>query len=264
MLLPQPIIDRLSAAASHIQVEIVAETGSTNSDLLARVPTLSGPTLLLAESQTQGRGRSGKAWLSAPGATLTFSLAWRFARRLEAMSGLPLAVGIAIADALAEAGVRTTLKWPNDIWKDGRKLGGILVESRPAADGTWAVIGIGLNLTVPDELEARIDQPVAEARWLAQMDRHALIANQLNRLADVLAQFDREGFAPFAARWNQLHVHAGAPVCIVEGGLVRHEGIAAGTDEGGRLLLDTVRGRVAVASGDLSLKTAIGVMACCC
>ena len=248
------IAEGRSLAAMPVEVEVVAETGSTNTDLLGRVATLDAPLLLVAEAQTQGRGRVGRTWLSAPGAALTFSLAWRLAKPVGELSGLPLAIGVAVAQALGEYDVPVALKWPNDILKDGRKLGGILIETAGTPGGTWAVIGIGLNLTLPDELEAQIGQPAAEARWLAQADRSVLLAALLNSLSEALVQFEREGFAPFAERWNRRHAHAGKAVVITQEGQSRVEGVAVGVDGWGRLLIDSTTGRLAINAGDVSLR----------
>jgi len=246
---------RIAALSSAgVAVEVVAETGSTNADLLARAATLSAPLLLIAEHQTAGRGRAGRSWLSAPGHSLTFSLAWRFEGGLSALAGLPLAVGTALAEALGRLGQPVQLKWPNDLLKDGDKLAGILVEAQAAAAGTWAIVGIGLNLAMPDELEERIGRPVAAVPWLARMDRDALMAALLDGLAQALQAFAAKGFAAFSARWNLLHAYQGQPVTIVDRGEVLHEGLAAGVDDGGRLLLDTEGGRIAIVAGDVSLR----------
>lgn len=246
-----------AASASHITIEVVPETGSTNADLLARLPALAGPVLRIAEVQTAGRGRAGRSWLSAPGASLTFSLAWRFAGPLHRLAGLPLAVGVALAETLGTLGVPVQLKWPNDVMRDGAKLAGILVETQAAPDGAiWAVIGCGVNLLLPDELEATLGRPVASAPWLAQMDRNALMATLLSRLAAILAEFDDTGFAPFTERWNALQGWRGAAVNILDHGNVVQHGRAAGVDDQGRLLLETPAGRVAVLSGDVSLRLA--------
>jgi BirA family biotin operon repressor/biotin-[acetyl-CoA-carboxylase] ligase len=229
-----------------VQVEVVHETGSTNADLLARAPALDAPVLLVAEHQTAGRGRAGRSWLSSAGNSLTFSLAWRFEAGPQALSGLPLAIGVALAETLARLGVQVRLKWPNDVLKDGDKLAGVLIETAPAARGIWAVIGIGLNLVMPDELEQVIGRSVAAAPWLARMDRSQLVAALLDGLA--------AGFAAFAARWNLLHEYQGSEVLILDHGSVLHEGFAAGVDDAGRLLLDTAQGRIAIAAGDVSLR----------
>ncbi len=238
-----------------IDIAVVAETGSTNADLLARLPDLTRPALLLALSQTAGRGRAGRSWLTEPGSSLTFSLAWRFAGPMHRLSGLPLAVGVALADALAAQGVQVQLKWPNDVLKDGAKLAGILVETQAAGEGgVWAVIGIGLNLLMPDALEAQIGRPAAGVPWLAQMDRALLMAALADALQTCLQQFDRFGFAAFSARWNSLHAYRHLPVSIIDGGVVLHSGLAAGVDDNARLLLDTDSGRIEILSGDVSLR----------
>ena len=248
--------DRIMAlSTSGVAALVVQQTGSTNADLLARAPQLAAPLLLVAEHQTAGRGRAGRSWLSAPGDSLTFSLAWPFPGGLTQLGGLPLAVGVALAEALAALGQAVALKWPNDVLKDGEKLAGILVEALPTPDGgAWAVIGIGLNLVMPEALEAQIGRPVAAVPWLARMDRDALLAALLDALAATLQRFAAGGFAPFAARWNALHAYAGEPVVIIDRGTQLHEGLAAGVDDAGRLLLDTAEGRVAIVAGDVSLR----------
>lgn len=243
-----------ATSATHVAIEVVAETGSTNADLLARIGSLNGPLLRIAENQTAGRGRAGRAWLSRPGAALMFSLAWPFKGPLHKMSGLPMAVGVALAETIVSLGVPVRIKWPNDLLRDGAKLAGILVETQKTDDAIWAVIGCGINLVMPDELEAAIGREVASAPWLAQMDRNQLMAALLSRLAAVLAEFDDTGFAPFTERWNALHAWQGRDVVLLDQGAVLQQGRAVGVDHIGRLLLDTGQGRVEILSGDVSLR----------
>lgn len=257
---PSPLsptaIAAVRAAHDAVTIEVVAETGSTNADLMARgaAGTLATPLLLLAEHQSAGRGRAGRSWLSEPGNSLTFSLAWRFAGGAQRLLGLPLAVGVALAEALAGLDLPVQLKWPNDVLKDGAKLAGILIETQNGPGSTLAVIGIGLNLVIPDDLEQRIGRDVAAAPWLARMDRNLLMATLIDALVAALGEFDRDGFAAFARRWNLLHGWAGQKVRIIDNGVVLQQGAAAGVDDSGRLLLDTEQGRVAVAAGDVSLR----------
>ena len=243
-------------ALSHcgVAVEVVQETGSTSSDLLARTASLTAPVLLVALHQNAGRGRAGRSFLTAAGGALTFSLAWRFDGPVQRLAGLPLAVGVALAEALGALNVPVQLKWPNDLLKDGAKLAGMLVETRPAPGGTWAVIGIGINLTVPDALEQQIGRSVAAATWLAQMDRDVLMAALLDALAGAMTDFAAAGFAPFCARWNSRHAYQGQEVNIIDNGVTLHTGRASGVDDTGALLLDTALGRVVIHAGDVSLR----------
>lgn len=258
MLTPDGIAALCRPAAQTVAIRIVDETGSTNADLLAGLDALRGPTLLLAHAQTAGRGRAGRSWYSAPGKALTFSLAWRFNVPLQALVGLPLAVGVALADALAMFDIRTRLKWPNDVLFEGRKLAGILIESasagRPSQDGSWAVIGIGINMAIDERTAAQIGRPVAGIGWLAELDQNMLMALLLSGLAEAMQQFEQQGLPAFTARWNALHAYAGQPVSILDHGRVLHEGIAAGVDDTGRFLMDTATGRIAVMAGDVSLR----------
>jgi BirA family biotin operon repressor/biotin-[acetyl-CoA-carboxylase] ligase len=248
--------ERIAALSqSGVAVEVVPETGSTNADLLARAPGLHQPVLLVAENQTAGRGRAGRSWLSSAAGSLTFSLAWQFDGGPQRLAGLPLAVGVALAETLAGLGVQVQLKWPNDLLRDGAKLAGILIETQGAAGGgVCAVIGIGLNLVMPDDLEQKIGRSVAAAAWLAQMDRDTLMAALLDGLSAALCEFGQAGFAAFSTRWNLRHAWQGELVTIIDRGEMLHEGFAAGVDDAGRLLLDAAGGRVAIVAGDVSLR----------
>jgi BirA family biotin operon repressor/biotin-[acetyl-CoA-carboxylase] ligase len=256
-LFSQDIAVLRQQTAQQVTIEVVEETGSTNADLMARVGQLSYPVLLAAESQTAGRGRAGRTWLSVPGASLTFSLAWKFGKPIQELVGLPLAVGVAIAEALAQFNVPVQLKWPNDVLREGKKLAGILIETAmpkgAAGNGVWAIIGIGLNIAMPEQLAAQIDRPVADA-GMQQFDRNVLLASLLNQLATALILFDEQGLAAFTARWNGLHAYAGKLVRIIDQGQTLHEGIAVGVDSVGRLLLETPAGHLAVMAGDVSLR----------
>ena len=243
------------AAAREVAIEVVAETGSTNVDLLGRVDSLAPRHLLLALSQTAGRGRAGRSWLSSAEASLTFSLAWKFRRSLQELVGLPLAVGVTLAETMARFDVDVRLKWPNDILRDEQKLAGVLIETSAVADksGVWAIIGIGLNVLRP---EADVDWPMAHMDC-PSLDRNMLMARLLDGLAESMNLFEDQGFAAFQTRWNALHAHAGKVVCIIDHGKILHEGVALGVDASGRLLLDGASGRIAVMAGDVSLRPVV-------
>jgi BirA family transcriptional regulator, biotin operon repressor / biotin---[acetyl-CoA-carboxylase] ligase len=253
-LTPEGIALLCRPAAQQVAIKVVEETGSTNADLLGSLTTQTTPALLIAQSQTAGRGRAGRSWLSTPGKSLTFSLAWKFNAPVHALIGLPLAVGVALAEALAMFQIEVRLKWPNDILYEGKKLAGILIESASAGDASWAVIGIGINMGLSDSVGAQIGRPFANIGWLAELDQNTLMATLLNALADTLVQFEHEGLAAFTPRWNALHAYAGRLVAILDNGAVLQEGVAVGVDGMGRFLLDGAAGRVAVMAGDVSLR----------
>lgn len=258
ILSPERIAALCRPAAQQVMVKMVEETGSTNADLLAGLPALTMPTLLIARKQTAGRGRAGRSWLSDPGKSLTFSLAWKFHAPVQALVGLPLAIGVAIAEALAMFEVPARLKWPNDVLYQGKKLAGVLIESVSAShvphETSWAVIGIGLNMAVNQELAAQIGRPVASIPWLAELDQDMLMAMLLSALSEALVQFEHEGLAAFTQRWNALHAYTGQPVMILDRGQVLQEGVAIGVDGIGRFVLDTAHGRTAIMAGDVSLR----------
>lgn len=241
----------------RIDVEAVAATGSTNVDLMQRLSTLQRPLLLVADHQSAGRGRAGRPWRAAAEDSLTFSLAWRLQRPTHALLGLPLAVGVALAEALEVFGIRPQLKWPNDVLRDGAKLAGILIET--AADGrqgeaTWAVIGIGLNLAVPPGLEDELQRAVGAAPELKKPPRETVLAIIASALAGVLDEFEARGFGAFVKRWEAFHAYAGQAVKIVENGRVLQEGTAMGVDMMGRFLIETGSGQVEILAGDVSLR----------
>lgn len=248
------------AARQGLAIEVLSATPSTNAELRARAAGLSSPLLLAAEIQTAGRGRAGRSWHSAPGDSLCFSLAWRFAGPLQRLSGLSLAVGVAIAEALRAGGWPVQLKWPNDLLVNGVKLGGILIETAPhaataaPAAGLWVVIGAGLNVHPNADREAALGEAVATLGE-AEIDRNHLLAALADALWQAMSQFDRDGLLPFIARWHALHAHQDCAVSLIEQGRLLHEGIARGIDDSGRLLLETAAGPVAITVGDVSLRT---------
>jgi BirA family biotin operon repressor/biotin-[acetyl-CoA-carboxylase] ligase len=245
-------------SAGAIALELVFETGSTNLDLLSRVGSLDQPTARVAEVQTAGRGRAGRRWHSSPGEALTFSLAWRFSGPLSQLVGLPLAVGVAIVETLRGFGVEALLKWPNDVLKDGAKLAGILVETaagRGARAGCWAIIGIGINITVPDDFDQVASTAVADfGAGATAVDRNLVVAALLDQLATAVRAFEQTGLHSFVGRWNALHAWRGASVAILDHGQALHTGRALGIDRQGRLLLETRTGEVAIMAGDVSLR----------
>ncbi len=242
-------------AANVFTLALADEIDSSNTQLTTRAAQGAPHGLVLAaERQTAGRGRLGRRWQMRLGAGLTFSLLWRFDRGLSGLAGLSLVVGIAIVRALREFGVPVALKWPNDVLLDGRKLAGILIELSGDALGPAAVvIGIGLNVEAPGE----VDQPVANlADAGCKVGRNALLAALLNQLAQVLSQFDRDGFAAFRDEWHQLAAFIGQPVRLSFSHGEPADGVAVGVDDSGALLVDGAAGRRVFHVGEVSLRAA--------
>lgn len=220
-------------------------------------------SVVAAEWQTQGRGRRGRTWWAPLGSGLTFSLLWRFQRPLTALSGLSLAVGLALARGLRGLGIEgASVKWPNDILVDGRKLAGILIETHgDMLSAASAVIGIGLNIrSVENRPEVGGFTPVAMADVLGrQPDRNDVLIRLLHELDVVLKTFDAQGFAPFVAEWQQYHAWQGRPIRVLgAGGQTMLEGVALGVDASGVLCVRTEDGVQTVHSGEVSLRPGEG------
>lgn len=164
-------------------------------------------TALLAETQTAGKGRQGRSWVSVPG-NILLSVYWPFECKLDALYGLSLVVGIAIARVLKNNGLLDVqLKWPNDIYWQNRKMGGILIETKQNRLGMIdAVIGIGLNIVVMDEYSAVINQKFVslEDALCRKVYRDKIVAELLVELDQVLKTFVVHGFGAFTAEWQSL------------------------------------------------------------
>lgn len=245
------------------EVEVHFAIDSTNQYLYAApAPPAGSPRVVFAEIQREGRGRRGRTWLAPFGSGLTFSIAWSYPEIPADLSALSLALGVQVADALrAEGAGETMLKWPNDIVWRHRKLGGLLIQVRLEAAGSASIVaGLGLNLALPAEARSSLAVPGAtmvadlrEATGGRPPGRNALAGRVLASMCEGLEGFGREGFAPFAARWQQLDSLSGAEVRVKQStGSV--EGRALGADHDGALRVET-GGRVErYLAGDVSLR----------
>lgn len=258
------IQQHLAEYADSIQIEIVEAVESTNSLLLHRAADQGASAnrikqVLVAELQTQGRGRRGRVWSSGLGDSLTFSVLWPSQCPVNTLSGLSLAAGVAIVRALASLGIHDiALKWPNDVLSDFHaKLAGVLIELHGdmLSLGT-VVIGIGLNLRLSGVTKARIDQKVTDiASVTGQMpDRNQLLAVLLKELIGVLDTFERQGFEPFMEEWTRYHAYQNKMVEISFADDSVRSGRVIGVAPDGALLVDTSTGVVQLRSGEVSLR----------
>ena len=253
------LVARLGPLAAHLSLSTLPICDSSNAVLLADAAKgAASGSVVICDRQTSGRGRRGRSWMASPQSSLTFSLLWRFPK-LARLSGLSLAIGVAITRALATCGVpQARLKWPNDILLpvDGGwgKVGGVLIELSAAAGGIAAVIGVGLNLEVPDGLEG-LDFPAAGLADIAlPPERHQLLAALLREMVAVLDRFAAEGFPAYAEAWSAQNAFADQRVQLRLDDAAVREGICRGVDGDGALWLETAAGRERIIAGDVSLR----------
>lgn len=254
-LLPQTV-------RAHVRsVETAWTVGSTNSVLLARQnPPFGACEVLLAEYQTAGRGRRGRAWVAPPGGSICLSLSWAFREVPQDLGALGLVIGVCALRALRESGLEDArLKWPNDLMVEGKKLGGILIELRAESDGpACVVIGIGLNVVLGAELlQVIVETGVAATdlvtAGLEQPSRNALAASLVAQVVRGLLVFEKEGLRPFAEEWRAADVLRGRQIDVhTLEGVAR--GLARGIDLHGALVVETPNGVRRFISGDVTVR----------
>ncbi len=259
----EAILDAMDPQARRLvaDVELHERIDSTNTHLMERARDgAPGGLACLAETQTAGRGRRGRHWVSPYAAGIALSVLWRFAVGPALLTGLSLAAGVAAARAVSRAGVDGLgLKWPNDLFWQGRKLGGILLEFGGEGGGPChAVVGIGLNLALPPAGAEAIEQPWIDLRALAgtaAVSRNALAGAILGELVLACARAEQGGLAVLLAEWAQFDLTAGREVRVLLPGATI-EGRARGVDESGALLLECDGKLRRFVAGEVSLRLA--------
>jgi BirA family biotin operon repressor/biotin-[acetyl-CoA-carboxylase] ligase len=202
------------------------------------------PTLLVAERQTAGRGRMGRVWQSQPSDSLTFSLS--LGLKPQDWSGLSLAVGLSLAESLhPDVG----LKWPNDLWFEDRKLGGILVEAASMRGHSQVVVGVGLNIR-PRPADGLNTAPAALTELLPDLSAPDCLARVVMPLVQTLLAFERTGFAPLQTRFEARDVLKGRRVHTSDGQI----GMAMGVSGSGALQLQTDAGLQEIHSAEISVR----------
>ena len=248
---PPELLDAacLRAACPQAPIHLDVVTDSTNS-VLARLHSPANGTVALAEYQSAGRGRRGRHWQSPFAGQIILSHYWHYPEPATA-AALSIGLGLAAAETLRQTGYPVHLKWPNDLYLDGRKLGGILVETHSSAQGIATIAGIGINLQpLPG-----IDQPHAALSEAGPVARNALTAALINawRTACVAHPAAR---ADYPARWRELDLYYGQSVCLshAQG---NSRGINRGIDAAGQLLFEDTNGNIHPwTAGDISLRPA--------
>jgi BirA family transcriptional regulator, biotin operon repressor / biotin---[acetyl-CoA-carboxylase] ligase len=265
--LPREILTRVR------KLEVEWSVDSTNTQLVARESPPAGVAeVLLAEVQSAGRGRRGRAWLAPPGGAVCLSLSWTFPEMPRDVGALSLAIGVCMLRALKSAGVADVrLKWPNDVLVGDRKLGGILIELRAESAGPVSVVvGIGLNVALGDELLEKIATTGLYATDLHSaiadgadaprgsgshptLSRNAVAAAVIEQCIRGLAEFEREGLRPFVEEWRRADALRGRDV-TVHSAEVGARGLARGIDLSGALLVETPHGLRKFIGGEVTVR----------
>ena len=259
LLNKQLILNQLKAGViAQIDSLIILETvGSTNNYLLQQNNLPSG-YIVLAEQQTAGRGRrDGRGWVSPFGKNIHLSIGWRFPDATQ-LTGLSLAIGVAVADALQAYGLDgIQVKWPNDIVYRDQKLGGILIEtSKTNAGDCQVIIGIGINVAMPADSGQQIEQVWTDIQTIIGQTpgRNLIVSHLLNASLPALQRFQTEGLAAFKTRWQQLDALAGRAVTVFATQSSNQEGIAQGIDDAGFLIVEINGTPYRLSSGEVSVR----------
>ncbi|WNL38798.1 biotin--[acetyl-CoA-carboxylase] ligase [Halomonas sp. PAMB 3264] len=257
------VVSELPAEARHLLARLFVEDqlASSNEYLRARFDQGAGHgEVCLVELQTAGRGRRGRVWSTPWGQSLMLSLGWRFEAGVASLEGLSLAVGVVVAQVLERHGVTPKLKWPNDVLlsdKGGElgKLAGILIEvTGDAAGPCEAVIGMGMNLFLPQSLRETIDQPVAALfDEVPTLSRNQLAAEVIAGLLAMLAGFEEHGFGIWRDEWNARHAYKGLGVRVIQGAR-ESEAVAGDVDDSGNLWVNESGQTRRLSGGEISVR----------
>jgi len=257
----EAVLQAIGTQSQWVHLEVLDEVVSTNTHLMqAAANGAPHVSCAVAHIQTGGRGRRGRTWISKLGASLTFSLLWRFDCGAAGLSGLSLAIGVGLMRAFNELGVSNAkLKWPNDVLVDGKKLAGILIDLQGDMDGpSAAVIGVGININLPDNVLNNIDQPAIDVLRAgnANMNQSELLGIVLKHFMDVLKSFESDGFLGVRDEWLNHHVYHHQPVRMLLPDGRDVMGTVTGVAEDGVLLVETALGLQRFSAGEISLRGA--------
>jgi BirA family biotin operon repressor/biotin-[acetyl-CoA-carboxylase] ligase len=216
-----------------------------------------GLVAVLAQEQTQGRGRAGRTWVAEPGASLCLSIGLPL--DCSEMPFLPLCVGVGIAQSLQSLGVGVSLKWPNDVLIQGQKLAGVLCEGGQSTQGGFTVVGIGLNIQPVCLPNALVGVPPTALmnHWPSYRplpDARALAYRLVPSVVSAIELGRRSGLEDIAAWFSQRDAFVGRPVEVSDRGQVLMQGMALGLAPDGAYRIQTAHGERRVYVGDVSLR----------
>lgn len=252
------IISRLPTNGTIPEIEVHSLIDSTNSYLLRRLPNqLSQGQVCLAEFQSAGRGRRGRQWISPFGSQIYLSLYWHLEQGLSAAMGLSLVTALAVSDAIYSlTKIQVQLKWPNDVYLSGVKLAGILIDLEgQALEASHSVIGIGLNLNMPEQAAQQIDQQWTDlqSHCKSVINRNSLSAQLIHHLLKRLKQHQNEGLASMLEEWHTHDFYLNKRVKLLTGERIT-KGICRGVNNQGALMLE-IDGQIRpIYGGEVSLR----------
>lgn len=253
---PLAVFDEASLlqTASGWQAHLLNECTSSN-DVVAEAVRSSREAahryLCVAHTQSRGRGRQGKSWLSRAGECLMFSFSWAFERPQAELGALALLTALACRRALAASGVAVQIKWPNDLVAGADKLGGILIETVRSGGKTVAVVGIGLNFVLPKHVPQATSVQAAGRDRIRAAD---VLRGILSEVETLFGIFEQQGFAPFVEEYQTANRDHGRAVRLLQNGSLLAEGELVGVDKDGALLLQAADGIKRMVGGEISLR----------
>jgi len=257
-LLSHSLICEHLANAQEDLIHVDSLVTSTNDIIKQSIDSSRSGLVALAEAQSAGRGRRGRQWISPFGSSLYMTMLWRFEQGYEAMSGLSLMIGVVLNSTLQQMGVPgCKLKWPNDVYFEGQKLAGILIEVEGQVGASAsAIIGVGVNIKLPSNVQG-IDQAYTDLSTVSNKDikRNLLAARLIENLWQALPIFESSGLQPFLKQWEEADLYMNKPVKLLLGERTV-EGISKGIDATGALLLEERSGVVAYHGGEISVRPA--------
>lgn len=253
--------ESLQQQLAEIEVEPHLQLLTDSTNLQLKEQGFAHQKLVIAEYQSQGRGRRGRSWVSPIASNLYWSYGWRTQMPVQQLGGLSLIVGLALVEALENNGLNDlTLKWPNDLRYHGKKVGGILVELSGDASGDLKVIiGVGVNVQMEQTLGESIEQDwtsiseVCRAQALEPISRQQLLVAMVKQLQQNLSKFESEGFSPFVDAWKKVDESFGQAVTILQPEQ-ELKGVGAGVDANGAFLLQTQEQLETIYAGEVSLR----------
>lgn len=243
-----------------LSLQVFPQLDSTNSFLMRQ----SDPAMQVcfAEFQSSGRGRRGRAWVSPLAQNIYCSVGWGVEGGVAVLEGLSLAIGVAITRTLKKSSLnKATLKWPNDILYQGKKLAGVLIEiTGDPAGYCQVVVGVGLNVAMQGDQVGKIDQPwvalnsILSEQSLPIVGRNCIAASLVDELVNVLQDYHQTGFAKYQLEWMEQAAHLGCQVEL-RNGLQITKGIFSGVTKTGALCLETGEGKRIFHGGEVSLRS---------